>query len=724
MALLLAGSSPAWSDSVCEEVEDDPCNSPAYDGLIIEPATTYSANINTLANVTVEGGTMLAHGSATLENTIINSGLLDVSDRAIASHTILNGGTVNLACNDTEFCNATANGTTVNGGLMEIYHTSTANQTTINGGIIETFQEARVYDTTINNGQVFLRESSSAIGSILNNGQLTLADNATAQDTTVNGGYMSLWGNAVADMSQINRGGTIEGVAGTQMNRTIVDDGGLMVLGNGAEASDTIVNDGGLLRLRGDAILGGDNHLYGQVRFADPATRFHTLTIKGQLSGNSQFLMNTDLAAHEGDRINVLSEIRGSHTLLVADSGNAPQDLTGLLLVDGNGGSGKFQLQGETVDAGAFRYELQLVGDDWYLLNTGKIDPTDEPGEQAPPVYSAPPAVPPLPPVFPVAPVEPSNPLPPPHRPQAETLSKGANAAVASQAANAALIDAQMSATVGHFSDLRSGQDQGGLWTRGYGAEQRLDSGSSRAFEQQANGMEIGADGALPFANGTLYIGGLVGQGQGQQAFGEASQGTIDSTTLGGYASYLDRNGLYVDGALKYSHLDNDINITSNLGQKVTANYTNHAVSAQAQIGKQIDLGQGWFVEPQAGLQVARISEGRYTASNGLSVEQDAMISVQSRIGGMLGRELHLDNGVAVKPYAKATWIIEHAGHSQVTVNGAKLDSRLPGSRAEIGGGVRVTAADKHDFFVEGRHTQGSDIEQPWAVSVGYRYNW
>ncbi|MHC8332241.1 autotransporter outer membrane beta-barrel domain-containing protein [Pseudomonas sp. LB3P25] len=52
------------------------------------------------------------------------------------------------------------------------------------------------------------------------------------------------------------------------------------------------------------------------------------------------------------------------------------------------------------------------------------------------------------------------------------------------------------------------------------------------------------------------------------------------------------------------------------------------------------------------------------------------------------------------------------------------LDSRLPGSRAEVGGGVMVNAAHRHHFFVEAGYTKGSDIEQPWVVTAGYRYSW
>jgi outer membrane autotransporter protein len=455
------------------------------------------------------------------------------------------------------------------------------------------------------------------------------------------------------------------------------------------------------------------------------------------LSGNGTFMMNTDLADLRGDLIKVQGEISGNHTLVVADSGKAPANPYALALVDGNGGHGSFSLYGKTVDAGAFRYELQHVGEDWYLMNSADVDPINDPdGSKVPPVDPVTPVTPiaPTTPVNPVTPVNPqekpaipaelAKPAQPVHRPQAQTLSKGANAAVASHAASAALISAQMSATLGHFGELRSGKDQGGLWTRGYGAEQHLDTGASRAFDQQINGFEVGADKAMSFADGTLYVGALFGQGKGRQSFGEASKGTTDSTTLGGYASYLDRSGLYVDGTVKYSRLDNETKITSNLGNKVKAKFKNHAVTADVQVGKHIDLSQGWFVEPQAGLQVTRISGSRYAASNGLTVEQDAMLSVQSRIGGVVGRDLKLDNGMTVKPYAKANWITEHAGKSNVKVSGAKLDSRLPGSRAEIGGGVMISVADKHNLYAEATYTKGRGIEQPMAVTVGYRYTW
>ncbi|MBV7575439.1 autotransporter outer membrane beta-barrel domain-containing protein [Pseudomonas sp. PDM32] len=728
------------------------------------------------ANVLIDDGSSFHVGTGgVLSDSTVSNGVIDLRDSGAAQGThVIGDGWLMAQDSSTAFDSVVKSG-----GTMVIVGSATALSTRVDGGDFEVAQNAVVSDTQLDAGRMYLYMDATAKNTRIGNAEMTVYQNGNARQTTVdNGGVLSVLDSASASDTVVNQGARMDIAAGTSVRMTTVNTGGVMVLADRAGASETTINQGGLLQLKGDATLGQTSHIDGQVNFAGPEiSGFHVLTFEGPLSGNGSFLMNTDLAALQGDLIRVQGPLSDTHTLIVADSGRAPSSaLQKLMLVDGNGGSGNFTLYGQTVDAGAYRYQLHQQGNDWYLANLAEIDPVTPPVEPPvqppvlppveppvqppvlppveppvqppvlppveppvqppvqppveppvqPPVQPPvePPVQPPVEPVFPVNPAEPISPVQPPRLPQSEVLSKGANAAVANQTAGAALISAQMSATTGHFGDLRSGKDKGGLWTRGYGTEQRLDTGASRAFQQQVNGLEIGADKALPLSDGTLYVGGLIGQGQGHQDFGEASKSSIDSTTIGAYASYLDHSGLYLDGALKYSRLDNDIDITSNLGEPVKAHYRNHAVSADVQVGKAIDLGQGWFVEPQAGLQAARISGGRYTASNGLDVEQDSMKSLQSHVGGLFGREVQLDNGIAIKPYAKAAWITEHAGDSHVKVNGAKLDSRLPGSRAEIGGGMRVSMAGQHSLIVEAGYTNGSDIEQPWAATVGYRYSW
>lgn len=667
---------------------------------------------------TVEGGASLQLFDAALaENSTVKSkGQMDVQGTAKAIRSTVEADG-QLVFHDM----AVAEDSIVqNSGRLGVLNSAIALRTNVDGGNMQVEDTAVARDTRLNGGALWVKGSATAEDTHVNNGRMTVYESGQATRTTVNGGgVLSVRDNAQTHDTIVYQYGLIDSVAGTHVHRTTVSAGGTMVLGDGAAAIETTIHQGGELHLKGDAALSGNNQFDGVVRFAPPLDSFHTLTIDGPLSGNGSFLMNTDLTSRQGDLLKVLGSVSNSHTLVVADSGNAPADAQqGLMLVDGNGGDGDFKLHGQTVDAGAYRYELRQQGDDWYLANLNMPNVPNMP--EVPDAPDAPDA-----PGTPATPATPNDiPKQKPTVPEAQTLSKGANAAVASHAASAALISAQMNATTAHFGELRSGKDKGGVWTRTYGVEQHVDTGTSRAFKQQINGLEIGADQALPLDYGTLYLGGLIGQGRADQDFGEASKGKIDSTTLGGYASYQDHSGLYVDGALKYSYLDNNINITSNLGDKVKASYRNHAVSADVQLGKHIELGQGWFAEPQAGLQLAHISGASYTAANGLSVEQDSMLSVQSRVGGTLGRDLQMPEGLALKPFAKATWVTEHAGDSLVKVSNAKLDSRLPGSRAEMAGGVMVTVADKHNVFAEAGYVKGNTIEQPWAATVGYRYNW
>lgn len=126
----------------------------------------------------------------------------------------------------------------------------------------------------------------------------------------------------------------------------------------------------------------------------------------------------------------------------MGDSGHEPANVDGrLILVDTNGGTAKFNLYGDHVDAGAFRYNLQQQGDDWVLASAGNI------------------------PVDPVDPGKPVDPAPPPRPvdPSPGKLSKGANAAVAAHTASATLWSAQMNALVMRLGELRMGKDEGGV---------------------------------------------------------------------------------------------------------------------------------------------------------------------------------------------------------------------------------------------------------------------
>lgn len=432
-------------------------------------------------------------------------------------------------------------------------------------------------------------------------------------------------------------------------------------------------------QLRANSVVSGLDHS-GTLAFA-PTPGFKTLRIAGDLNGNGHFHLNSSIAAQQSDRVIVEGQTSGQHRLHVRDSGHEPSQADApITLVEGNGGTGGFSLQGGHVDVGALRYTLQQAGPNWVLAND-------------------------------------------PRAHERARLSKGANAAIASQTARAALWSSESAPLRQRFADLRSSQDQGGLWLRALDRRLAHDTGSSRAFDQTIRGTQIGADRVVSLASGQLVLGGLVGLSDSRQGFGEGSNGTIGNKTLGVYASFQQADGLYLDALARYSRYDNDLHSPDNQGEKITAAFASNAYGLAVDMGKRFEFSR-LFVEPSLQLSSARQERARYTASNGLQVQADALDSLQSRVGLMLGTTLATTSRVTLLPYLKGSWVNEHAGNGEVKVNGRNLKAERLGERGEVAVGAALGISERQWISLDAEYAKGKGIEQPWAVSLGYRHRW
>ncbi len=110
----------------------------------------------------------------------------------------------------------------------------------------------------------------------------------------------------------------------------------------------------------------------GKIEFQAPsATSSHpmgtpvykTLSL-ASLSGNGMFWMNTDIAGHRGDFLNVTGKAEGKFGVKVTDSGKSPTADDSLKIIQTGGGDAKFTLanEGGVVDVGTYQY--YLVADD------------------------------------------------------------------------------------------------------------------------------------------------------------------------------------------------------------------------------------------------------------------------------------------------------------------------------------------------------------------------
>ncbi|OLS60513.1 autotransporter outer membrane beta-barrel domain-containing protein [Pseudomonas putida] len=311
-----------------------------------------------------------------------------------------------------------------------------------------------------------------------------------------------------------------------------------------------------------------------------------------------------------------------------------------------------------------------------------------------------------------------------PHLPQNQRLSKGANAALGMQTAAAGLWHNEMGTLNRRLGELRLGEDEGGLWARAMTTEQHLKANDSRAFDQNINGTQLGADAVITDGNGRLYVGGMLGAARSEQDFGERSKGVIDSRSVGLYTTWIGDTGLYVDTVVKYDHLDGQVKVTDNLGHRVRGRYDGNAYGASVEVGRQFVLGDGWFVEPQAQISAVHLDGPHYTSSDGLKVDAQAQESVEGRLGGRAGRDFIMENGSHIQSYISVSQIEELAGKTHVTVDGHQLENSLPGARTDYGLGTTVQLSERQKVMLEVHYEQGPKIEQPLEVTVGYRILW
>lgn len=477
--------------------------------------------------------------------------------------------------------------------------------------------------------------------------------------------------------------------------------------GNAGRMVDTLSIDGtSTWRVRGDsAVTRLDNA--GTVSFVTPGSGFKVLDVTGNLSGGGLFEMRTDLGAGRGDLLRVGGTVEGIHRVLVANSGAEP--LTGggsLKIIQSEGGPGSFKLanRDQVVDAGTYRYTLQTsdkVGGrptDWSLVNTSQLWP-----ETAPPP-------------------DPSQIAPP----TPDDLSTTANAAINTSGAGTAhaIWYAERGTLVRRMGELRQGKDEGGVWMRGFGERQKLDNRGGRAFAQTVSGLELGVDKYLPVDGGRWYVGGITGYSSADRRFHDEGGGGADSYHLGGYATWLADTGWYVDSVLKANRIRQDFKVTATDGQSVKAKSYQNAIGMSVEGGRQIRFGEGWFVEPQVALSMLHAGGANYHASNGLGVNAGSGNSIQLRVGSLLGRRYELANGNAVQPYIKLSQSQEFDGKSTVRTNGIATRTDLSGGRTELGLGIAASLGANHRLYADYEYASGSRLDQPWSLSMGYRYTW
>ena len=261
-------------------------------------------------------------------------------------------------------------------------------------------------------------------------------------------------------------------------------------------------------------------------------------------------------------------------------------------------------------------------------------------------------------------------------------------------------------------------EDEQGMWVR-----LRHDRiGKEDAFRSQNTMYEMGYDVKQDCDNGDRRVGFAIDYMDGKTEYRNvAGDGDIKRYGLWLYDTWMGDKGHYADYVLKWGHLENDFDIYNSRG-KVNGDYSNNVFSVSAEYGKKNDMGNDWYFEPQAQLQLARVTGADYTTSQGTRVSLDGINSLIGRAGFRLGRDVDERSTV----YVKADLLHEFLGDQDMyirdnTFNGSQSFENK-GTWYDVGFGF-ATALGKDSYaFMDFEKSFGNDNDETYQINAGVQW--
>ena len=254
--------------------------------------------------------------------------------------------------------------------------------------------------------------------------------------------------------------------------------------------------------------------------------------------------------------------------------------------------------------------------------------------------------------------------------------------------------------------------------------------GKDDAYRSQNTMYELGYDKKQDCDNGERRVGFAVDYMHGDTGYSDiAGKGEIDRYGLWLYDTWMGDKGHYVDYVAKWGHLNNDFEVYTmrDSSQKVTGDYSNNVFSVSAEYGRKKDIGNDWYFEPQAQLQLARVTGADYTTNQGTKVSVDGINSLIGRAGFRIGKDFGEEKQSTL--YFKADVLHEFLGDQDVYVMDKSTDNKWAGisydnegTWYDIGIGYAAMMSKSSYAFIDLEQSFGNDNDDTYQINAGVRW--
>lgn len=271
-----------------------------------------------------------------------------------------------------------------------------------------------------------------------------------------------------------------------------------------------------------------------------------------------------------------------------------------------------------------------------------------------------------------------------------------------------------------------NGEEDQGMWVRI--RHDRI--GKDNAFRSQNTMYELGYDEKQECDNGERRVGFAVDYMHGDTSYSNISgKGEIDRYGLWLYDTWMGDKGHYADYVAKWGHLKNDFGIyAAGVKDKITGDYSNNVFSISAEYGRKKDIGNDWYIEPQAQLQLARVTGADYVTNQNTKVSVDGINSLIGRAGFRLGKDFGEEKQSTV--YLKADVMHEFLGDQDISLkdktsdgNWSTLSYENEGTWYDVGFGFATQLSKASYAFMDFEKSFGHDNDETYQINAGVQWS-
>ncbi|MEW0545871.1 autotransporter outer membrane beta-barrel domain-containing protein [Escherichia coli] len=679
-------------------------------------ATSTTINSGGYQNVYVNGNVT--------KTTITDGGILQVDVGGSASQVTQNSGGAIVANTSAVLSGTNGKGTfsiaggsavnmlLENGGLLTVLGGHDASDTTVgsdgtlsvqSGGVLRgtttlTDKGTLVGDVVTNEGNLYFLNNSAATfaGTLTGTGTLTQeGGNTRFSGLLSQDGGITLQSGAAMTMDALQANANVTTQSGTTLT---LDNGSILtgsVTGDNTGAGDMTVKGASVWHLGGDSTVGALTLDNGTVDFRPSATTpltqaFRPVSLVSEsLSGNGTFRMNTDIASHTGDMLNVTGNASGNFVLDIRNTGLEPVSAgTPLQVVHTGSGDAAFSLNGGKVDAGTWEYYLNKENTDWYL----KAD-SSQPGTD--------------------------NPVPP-----VRHTTKSADAVLDMATAPVYVFNSELqSLRFRHGDVMQNTRSPGGVWGRYTGSDTRISGGAGSGYSLTQSGMETGGDTVFDLNDSRLAVGAFVSYTDNSISHNRGGSSTVGSTGGGLYATWFNNDGYYVDGVIKVNRFRNELRTWMSDGTAVKGDYHQNGFGGSLEAGRTFSLNENTWIQPYLRSTAFRAESKDISLDNGMKAKAGTTKSLQGEVGVNLGMNLDVA-GTVVRPYLTTAVSHEFSDNNKVRINGSyNFTNDISGTTGKYGAGVSAQLTANAGVWAEASYQNGENTESPVTGSVGFRIN-